>query len=188
MSIQEALDKLAPGSPEKHRDLLVEYIEHQKDFDCFLDFLKEKEEKSVVTLDELFNLAAPIAIMHGADLMFEPQAIKAIKKLIALQKDPEVATNFGYANSDDDWEGYIEYEEPSDGLHDIQQTYIDLFRRIVERERPDWETFFDRWGARAYRDSKGKLVFAGDSSFRYPWFETAALLVKRIHEHNEGEA
>lgn len=81
-----------------------------------------------------------------------------------------------------DWEDYHEHVEPKN-LPNILGLYKDLFREIVEDERPEWREVVDRWGAYGYKDEKGQIVFSGDACFCFPWYETAELLIERITTH-----
>jgi len=125
--------------------------------------------------EPVFDLIAPIAIYHGADLRFEAKARAAIREL--QQRWPSAPA----AN----WQDYLEYAEPDD-LPNILDKYKDAFREIVFDHAPGWTEFVDRWGAYGFKDERGQVVFSGDSSFQFPWYETEALLVERIQEHLTG--
>jgi hypothetical protein len=134
-----------------------------------------------MTTDQLFDLVAPIAIMHFADLCYEKQAVVALQKLQAQERDPLVVATFG-SKPGRNWLDYVDYPSP-DNLPTIDDIYKQLFREIIEEEASDWTEFFDRWGAYAWRDANGTPVFSGDAGFCMPWYETAALLRERIADH-----
>jgi hypothetical protein len=122
-----------------------------------------------MTNDELFDAVAPIAIYHQADLRFQQKAKIGLRKLKAAGVQPT--------------------EAKLDDLRDwAATTYVELFQTVVESVTDGWTLYFDKWGARAYKDQHGTPVFSGDGSWEFPWYETAALLKERVLEHQgEGE-
>ena len=125
---------------------------------------------------QLFDLVAPIAIYHRADLLFLRKATRAwakIKKDVDLQRD---------------WRS-VDCDPPDitksvDDLNDwAKETYDILFLAIVLEVHPCWDTFHDRYGAKGIKDDHGRVVFSGDSGWEYPWYETAELLIDRMHKH-----
>lgn len=141
-----------------------------------------------MTAAQLFNLVAPIAIYHGADVCYERKARHAIEQLRNLaETEPEIRRQFGAGARRQNWADYRELVEP-ENLPNIFDLYKDLFRQIVEGERPEWSEFVDRWGAYGYKDEHGQIVFSGDACFCFPWYETAELLIERIEMHSEQEA
>lgn len=124
-----------------------------------------------------FDLVAPIAIYHGANVCYKPQARRAIKLLCIewINRFPQ-ATAANYCD-------YLEYAEP-ENLPNILDEYRKFLREIVENERPDWKRFVDRYGAYGYKDEAGQVVLSGDSNGELPWFETQALLLERINLHS----
>jgi hypothetical protein len=141
-----------------------------------------------MTATQLFNLVAPIAIYHGADVCYEPKARHAINRLRKLAAvEPAIQQRFGRTARRKAWEEYREHVEP-ENLPNVLDLYKDLFREIVEGERPEWCEFVDRWGAYGYKDAQGQTVFSGDACFCFPWYETAELLVERIEMHSEQKA
>ena len=137
-------------------------------------------------MKSLFDLIAPIAIYHGADVLYKTKALAAIRELKRrVQARDQSLAGYGLLHPSilvENLATYLEFEEPA-RLPNIQDLYIKLFQEIVENEQPSWTCFFDRWGARAYKDENGQLVFSGDSSWCLPWFETEQLLRERIQEH-----
>jgi hypothetical protein len=125
-----------------------------------------------LTEAEFFNLIAPIAIYHRADLMFKKKAQKALRK---IRRDfPSILTE------------HLKCDEttPLDETNnEIADVYIQAFINVVLTEQPDWTTFYDRYGAKGFKDTSGKVVFTGDSSGEFPWYETAELLIDRIEQH-----
>ena len=133
-----------------------------------------------MTTAQLFNLVAPIAIYHGADVCYERKAKRAIDRLRKFAVvEPEIQRRFGLRARCNDWEDYRKHVEP-ENLPNILDLYKHLFREIVEGERPEWSEFVDRWGANGYKDEQGRIVFSGDACFCFPWYETAELLIGRI--------
>jgi hypothetical protein len=141
-----------------------------------------------MTTAQLFNLVAPIAIYHGADVCYGRKARRAICRVRNLaDTDPEIRRRFGARARRQDWADYHEHAEP-ENLPNILDLYKDLFREIVQGERPEWCEFVDRWGAYGYKDEHGQIVFSGDACFCFPWYETAELLAERIEVHSEPKA
>lgn len=124
---------------------------------------------------ELFDLVAPIAICHRADLLYERKALAACRKLRKLK--PE-----NYKGTD--------CQPPATfRLDDLDcwatALYDSLFWSLVESQRPNWTWEFDRYGAKAVLDEQGREVFSGDSSWCFPWYETAELVIQRLAVHEE---
>lgn len=106
-----------------------------------------------------FDLIASIAIYHFADILFKPQARKALRKaqkagLLPKGKLNEIAV-------------------------EVCDRYNQLFSAIVKEANPTWVTVIDRYGAKGFRNEEG-IVFTGDDSGFYPWYETAELILERI--------
>lgn len=112
-----------------------------------------------MTSQQEFNIIAPIAIYHFADCEFKNKAKKALRKA--------KKAGLPYPNDLDDAEG-------------IADRYNTLFKQIIEEEKPEWEPIIDRWGAKGFKNSSGRIVFAGEDSGFCPWYETAELLLERI--------
>jgi len=141
-----------------------------------------------MTAAQLFNLVAPIAIYHGADVCYERKARRAINRLMKLAAvEPKIQQRCGVRARWKDWEDYREHVEP-ENLPNILDLYKDLFREIVADERPEWSEFVDRWGAYGYKDEQGRIVFSGDACFCFPWYETAELLIERVEMHSREDA
>ncbi len=139
-----------------------------------------------MTLDQLFDLVAPVAITHHADLRYEAKAQQALRILEQNENDPTVIESFKSPTAERNWLDYLDEHEP-EGFPAIQDVYKELFDLIVEEEAPGFERFVDRWGAYAWRDANRTLVFAGDSQMQYPWYETAQLLRERIAQHAQEQ-
>jgi len=120
-----------------------------------------------MTTEQEFDLVAPIAIYHYADVCYRRQAQAAIRKAKKLLNQ--------------DWSPYLKYTDP-DGLTEIGDRYKNLFREIVIGQRPEWVEFVDKWGAYGFKDEQGNVVFSGDDMYRFPWYETAGSLIERIYE------
>ena len=121
---------------------------------------------TALTVEQQFDIIAPIVICLQADLMFKKQAQVAMRK---LKRNPEL---FAKAGS-------------PDSLDDFYPTgfYNDLFKDVVLSLKPNWTPFVDRWGAKGFKDETGAVVFSGDDTGFYPWYETAALIAVRVSEH-----
>lgn len=122
-----------------------------------------------MTTEELFDLVAPIAIYHGADVCFKVKAKKALRKLRNV--DPNALPNPLPS---------LELDSLNDWAIDC---YNELFEAIVEEETGSdgWE--YDKWGAKTYYDDERRVIFSGDSMYRHAWVETAALIKEKINEH-----
>jgi hypothetical protein len=135
----------------------------------------------------MFDLAAPIAITHFADLCYEDKARECCVELWSnalvrlnvrqtFQKRPYAIL------SREEWMAYIDAPE-NDDLEHINTVYKDLFMQIVTAMHPQWKVACDSSGAIGFRDEDGRPVFFGDGNNELPWYETAELLVKRIQEY-----
>ena len=115
-----------------------------------------------MTDEQLFDLVAPIAIYHKADVCFKKAAEKALRKL----KEAKVVAPLCVVDDVDiaNW---------------AWQKYDELFGDIVRANCPGLVFGYDACGAKGFkRDSH--FEFAGDSSGQFPWYETAELLKKRL--------
>lgn len=115
--------------------------------------------QTALTTNEKFNLIAPIAIYHHADLCYKQKAQRAFKKAQKLYVVPLEQTKLDEA--------------------DVGSLYNELFEQVVYENRPSWSPFIDKWGAKGFKD-QGEVVFSGDDSGFYPWYETAELLIERL--------
>jgi len=107
-----------------------------------------------------FDLIAPIAIYHFADILFKPQAKKALRK---AQK-----------------EGILPKGKLDEMAAEVSDRYNQLFQKIVLDAKPNWVSIIDMYGAKGFRNEDG-IVFTGDDSGFYPWYETTELIHKRIY-------
>lgn len=123
-------------------------------------------ELSQMTDAQTFDLVAPVAIYHFADLLFKRRAQAALRKLRR--------TSLVLPRLDDcaDW---------------AIDRYNDLFESIVEEHTEGWTWKFDRWGAKAWHDANGVLVFSGDDNWRFPWFANSQSLIERIQQHQQEQ-
>ena len=130
----------------------------------------------------LFDLVAPIAIYHGADLTYEKEARAAIAELRKRVSENTLRNTQFVA--DDRMLDYLEHSHPDD-LPNIIDIYNELFVEICEDVMPDGFTGRDKWGARRYLDSTGKEVFSGDKCGDFPWYADEASLRERLTDHLE---
>jgi len=115
-----------------------------------------------MTKTEEFDLVAPVAIYHHADVEFKSAAKSALLKGKRLGVFPKG----------------VKLDDMKVG-----ERYNELFKSIVQEARPHWEAFFDRWGAQGFRNEDG-IVFSGDDMGFFPWFQTAELLLERIGDES----
>jgi len=108
-----------------------------------------------------FDLIAPIAIYHFCDILFKPQAKKALRKAHK--------------------EGILPKGKLDDMAAEVCVRYNQLFQKIVLDAKPSWVPIIDRWGAKGFRSNDGEIVLCGDDSGFYAWYETAELILKRIY-------
>ncbi len=134
-----------------------------------------------MTTNEFFDLVAPIAICGGADVMFHDKAIAAWKKLREMPVKDQVIWKLPDIDS-------IEDEEDFDTVYHqfALDTYNALFEQIVgEHGPPGLVKRYDYWGAKGYKFEDrpaNTFEFTGDAPGKYPWYETADLLIKRLKE------
>ena len=117
---------------------------------------------------ELFNIVAPIAIYHRADVMFLTKAQKAWT--VAKR------TDWGYGCEEPDTNLELDDTDTADWAEEI---YGLLFMAVVWSVDPTAEVGHDYWGAK-YVKVKGIDAFAGDAHDQFPWYETAELLLNRV--------
>lgn len=138
-----------------------------------------------MTVNELFDLVAPIAICGGADCEYEPQAEAAWKRIREL--DLNEWKQHGCTTPPVETESIV----PSDDFQAVYHgwaldTYNTLFEAIVEANGPaNLERGHDYWGAKGYKlphQTSKDFELSGDSCGKYPWYETAALLIDRLRE------
>jgi len=122
-------------------------------------------------INELFNLVAPMAIYHRADVLFEPQAKRAYHKLKKITEAKWKSVDCIPPN--------IQLE-----LNDLCDwawgTYNILFEKIVKEYNSNYTFFIDIYGAKGVRCEDGSVVFSGDDPGSYPWYETAELIIGRL--------
>jgi len=114
---------------------------------------------------QLFDLVAPIAIYHGADVCFKKKAIAAWEKIV---KD-----NLA------EWPFILDCDDPDVAVW-AKEKYDDLFETFVVQNKPKWKKFRDKYGAWGFRNENGEVVFTGDGQGEFPWYETIELLLKRL--------
>ena len=129
-----------------------------------------------MTTEELFDLVAPIAIYHGADVCYKKKALAALRILRKADwtgRKPLPSTHLDELN---DW---------------ARELYDELFENIVEENGPEeLEQGYDYWGAKGYKlphQGSKNFELSGDSSMQYPWYADAATLIERvksIHVHS----
>ena len=144
---------------------------------------------AALTIEDLFDLIAPIAIYHGADVCFKAKALEAIRKLQrAVRKGDTTAVRWvGSPQGGFKWEDILEFEDlPNE--RDVRPVYNDLLIEIVSANTEGWEPGYDRSGCRCFRIG-GRLIdaFCGDSPNNFAWYENAALVVERVQDHVEAE-
>ena len=138
---------------------------------------------TTLTLGSLFDLIAPLAIYHGADVCFKARASRAITSLrsAVTQGDP-LALEYVGQTTDFEWDLLNSSDLPND--RDVREVYDALLLALVAEEVDDWEPAYDRSGCRCFLvDGKQLDAFCGDSPNHFAWYETAALVRSRILDH-----
>jgi hypothetical protein len=151
-----------------------------------------------LTTIQAFDLVAPIVICGGADCEFEKKAIAAWKKIIAIDPQrtfPELWTNLGCPSPipfiDNAYD--LSISDDFDAVYNdfALDAYNALFASIVEEHgHPDLRPGYDYWGAKGYRfpDEHSKnFSLVGSDSGKLPFYETAALLIQRLHALTEAQ-
>ncbi len=132
-----------------------------------------------MTIKELFDLVAPIAICGGTDCMYEAKAIAAWAKIRLMDKSvwstPPPIEIRSIADSDDF--DFVFHKFAMD-------EYNSLFEQIVAECGPaGLESGYDYWGARGFKfpnQSYKNFPLVGDNNGNYPWYETADLLIAKL--------
>jgi len=144
---------------------------------------------AALTIEDLFDLIAPIAIYHGADVCFKAKALAAIRKLqLAVRKGDTIALKWvGSPQGGFKWADILEFEDLPN-RRDVRTVYNELLIEIVAANTDGWEPGHDRSGCRCFRiDGRFIDAFCGDSPSNFGWYETAALVVGRVQDHVEAE-
>lgn len=119
-----------------------------------------------------FDLVAPIAIYHFADVGFKAKAQCALKRIKRSHKG--LLADLDGASLDE--------------TGDLARVYRQLFEYIVDAWAPHWTKYRDQYGALGFKNSLGQVVFTGDDNNQYPWYETEKLLGLRIGRGLADEA
>ena len=125
---------------------------------------------SSLTVEEEFDLIAPVAIYHHAD-MAPPwksrarQALQALRKL----KHPLVADAL-----------LKDLLETTQGISGLQSRYNALVLTLVASHAPTAEPYIDAWGAYAFRLDGDDCVLAGDSAGWFAFYSNAESLQNRL--------
>lgn len=125
----------------------------------------EVESLNGFSLDQEFDLLAPIVIMFDADLMYAKQAKEA---LVELKRRSHPL--FIDRTVDD----VMRNTMTPDGLIN---RYNELFIAIVGEERPDLKASIDEWGAFGYAPG-----FFSDGTRIFPYYLHAAAVRERVRE------
>jgi len=136
-----------------------------------------------MTMGELFDLVAPIAISGATDCSYLGRAEECWKKI--QEVDPKEWEKYGCTPppikipSLKDTEDFL-------FVYDVWAllTYDKLFEAIVEEYGPPGLCRgVDYWGAKGYRfpnQSSRNFEFSGDSCGMYPWYDSSDALIRRL--------
>lgn len=130
-------------------------------FEAKLELMQSFTKNKVLSARQKFDMIAPIAIWHFADCEFAREA------LIGFRKARKA--------------GLLKAEHIDQTAGEVCDLYNRLFEEIVLEEKPDWVPVIDQYGAKGFRNEDG-IVFTGDDSGFYPWYETAALILERVNQ------
>lgn len=128
--------------------------------------VSEFEEFSKLKPAEEFNLIAPITVYFRADLMYKPEARKALKELKKLGH-PLV-------------EGKTIAEMLEDQPDGLINRYNALMMYLVSEAEPDAEAYIDEMGAFGFRINGKSNVLAGDASGMFAFYLQSSLVTDRI--------
>lgn len=131
-----------------------------------------------VTIEDLFDLVAPIFIYHATDVCFRRKAQAALRKLQRLDLKGSPIKPLPELIEDQDLDDLYGWATAA---------YDTLFKAIVDDKVDGWKWNYDSSGAKAYFDDEGDVVMAGDKMYHFPYYETAGLLRERIHYHIVGK-
>lgn len=126
-----------------------------------------------MTDNELFNLVAPIAVYHWADIYYGKRASKAWKQISKVL--PEVWRQLGLKNPATN----CDFSDLDSSADWAIETYNSLFERIISDSFNGNVCFqHDHYGARTVVLSN-EVLMSGDTCGYYPWYANAELLIAK---------
>ena len=126
------------------------------------------EKFGSLTARQEFDLIAPIAVYHMADLKYKSQARAALQQLKKLGH-PLVA--------DKSVSEILEDNSAPDGLGN---RYNALMMAIVEEVAPGTESYIDEYGSFGFRIGDDDSVLMGDASGIFAYYMNANAVVERV--------
>lgn len=132
--------------------------------------LDQFEPFSLLSVADEFDLIAPVAIFHHADLATPwktraRQALQALKKL----KHPLV----GEASVSD-------LLQTTESIPGLQSRYNALMLALVAQEAPEAKAHIDAWGAYSFSWADDNNVLAGDSAGWFAFYSNSASVCNRL--------
>jgi len=137
-----------------------------------------------MTIEQLFDLVAPLAIYGGADCTYKFKALAAWSKIRQMPTTDWADVLVCIDDLNLSWD----YAKDSDCIYFCfaKEAYDRLFEQIVEAHGPPTlQRGHDHWGARGYKlphQTSKQFELAGGESGNYPWYETAELLIQRLKQ------
>lgn len=129
-----------------------------------------------LTVEQLFDLVAPIHIYHHADIALAKRADRALEKLKHYKNDELVKEYFGQDIKTLDTP-HIDMVDPEV----FWRVYDQLFITIVQADFPYFEVSYDKYGARCFQYN-GVKYLTGDDAGCFPFYLDSETLQKRLNE------
>lgn len=134
-----------------------------------------------VSIENLFDLVAPVYVYHKADIQYRAEAERALRELknfTAADFEPHLGhpaaarlAEAALADTADDADPNAFWE-----------AYDLLFPDLVTREYPTLRPDYDSRGARCFRDVENNVRLDGDACGHYPYYLSHEALAERLRE------
>jgi hypothetical protein len=137
-----------------------------------------------MTINQLFDLIAPIYIYFFADIAYQREARRAFTR---LRTERDLKTHLPLHLSEQTASSVQESLERSSKIDELRSgpildAYSELFTEIVMKRIAGLTTTNDFWGACCFRDQEGNLHLAGDVNGHYPFYLDALALERRLDD------
>ena len=137
-----------------------------------------------MSLADLFDLVAPLAIFHGADVTYKEEAAHAAARAVAaIRAGDSLAVSYLGLTGRLSSAGLLASGDFPNG-RDVRVVYDQLLAELVHTVAPDWMGAFDSAGCRCFVVGGRRIdALCGDSPGHFAWYETAALVLERVRDH-----
>jgi hypothetical protein len=134
-----------------------------------------------VTIENLFDLVAPVYIYHKADIQYRAEAERALRRLkdfTAVDFEPHISHPTAARLA----EAALALTADEADPNAFWEAYDLLFPALVTREYPALRPDHDPRGACCFRDSEGGVRLDGDACGHYPYYLSYEALADRLRD------